>query len=346
MSSPDAPPQYTAYGTEHHGSTRSGRRRRNRGGRGSREKPEKRSFFTQPWFIAFSFILAFAAAGWMTWLMVMAEQRPRISSSASRERSSGTERIAVTPEVANSINAAFRDMASRESFAAYRKLVDVYETNPDVPGLLPLLYTFANKLEQRSDAERFIMAATKKSPESAEVNLLLARNAQISGSHDTALNAYENAHRADPLDPDILFLWGDALRRTGRNQAALEKFQAAMQRSLSHSGVYLTRIKAGLAEMETNPEMATARRKSQKAPDSLSGEQAFLLAAAHLLDSEVESTAAALKSAKERMPREFFTYLMKDPLFLPVLDHPMVAGLLLDGGEKPASGNPSEALYP
>lgn len=322
---PTAPPPAVYTGAEQeHGHRRRRRRRRSSRGMTQPGKREGRRITSQPWFIITSFVLALGFAAWLTYFMWNLEQQPRrvtAPSSAGGYEPANTIDTQERREAARMVGAAFRKKSEGDFFKAYEQFKNISQLYPSVPGVLWEIGRLGLRLGMEKDADQVLLEAGKRGGRHGEAELLLARDAARLGQAERMFDRYEAAHLADPANPRVLHLWGDALRGAGKNREAAEKYRESLERADSRSQAWVTGVKLRLAELEAGPE--SGRRAAVEAVEGGDADgAAYLLAAAAAAleaaaggQADAEQARAFLREARDKIPGPIFDYLIRDPLF-------------------------------
>ena len=144
-----------------------------------------------------------------------------------------------------------------------------------------------------------------------------------------AARQLSQAVRVEPFSAKYLFCWGEALRRAGKTQAAMDAIKQALSRPASAADLELfnfklrlTRIQAG-HDQSMDTELASNLAKTPVPGDWL------LLAAANDLNRAAFPTAAKhLKDAARALTPGLFNLLVQDFAFQGYVTQPDVAALL------------------
>ncbi len=317
-------------------------RRRRRSSRGAAPHPPaqhqtsrrgRRSITSRWWFIVLSIVLVLAGCVWFA-----LELRQRdiagalgkrgVAAAAAIEKGEDPLAEPALPnykkreEAAELIDKALIARRDADSETALALLDEVREKHPWVQGLA--LEAALIHISEGQNAEALAVAnnAVREWRDLEAAHTAIGLLAQQEQKLEAAVLSFRDAHLADPFDPDPLFYWSEALRKLGRSREAVEKLEAALVRTLSESSQFLFQCKKDLAEMELDPARATKLADETVADLNAPSNMALAAAAVKLQAGDVQAARELLGRCAVRMPRTFFLFLLGDPAFATLGNHP------------------------
>ena len=127
------------------------------------------------------------------------------------------------------------------------------------------------------------------------------------------MNDYETATKVDPFNARHFFFWGEALRRAGKDQAAIVHLQQAVDRLREPELEGLYRLKLRLAELEAGQEKdfadELARRLAAPNPEM---DWLITAAAVEMHRGKFADAAGFLERAEQRGDAETFASRLRD----------------------------------
>jgi hypothetical protein len=297
---------------------------------------DKRPLSTRPWFMIATLLLclgaAVAVAWWMSKRDVAQGLNKKLGSSAAASKKPGVQsaftKLPTAEERRKASDLLDEALKSRTegnidaTLNAYREIQDKYPWVEDftLDGAIMLLAA-----KRAPDALVFANTSIQKGIDLAAAQIAVGLIAQSEEKLDASALAFEEAHYADPFSADVLFYWSEALRKIGRSAEAAEKLEGAVLRSTSASSLYLFTIKLRLAKLEAEG-MKMNIDEIQATLDNmqLPAEDYLCASALTLQAGEIPATRELLVRAGSRLPPTFFSFLLGDPLFSTVVNHPEI----------------------
>ena len=225
----------------------------------------------------------------------------------------------VTTKLLSDANAALIDQAmAAEQSGDFRKAEDllskVKESGEHVNGLSLQLAQLAVYEKDFNRALPLLNKSLSEGENLGEVYNLRAtlsnRGALVRGG---GMNDYETATKLDPFESRNFYYWGEALRRTGKDQAALVRLREALDRLREPALESLYRLKIRLALIEAGQENEFAENLAKQMV-SPNPEMDWLITAAALEMHRGNYAAAAedLDRASRRGDAESFALRLRD----------------------------------
>ena len=148
-----------------------------------------------------------------------------------------------------------------------------------------------------------------------------------------AAEAFADASRIDPFEPDNYYRWGEVLRRQGRLQDAIDKFRQALQRlpegeAESESQRECAAFKMRLAQIELGHDAEVKPDLEAHLREPSPGGYWLLTAAAFALQhSDIPGATDALQKARVALPASQYAALIDDYYFHAYAEKPDLAAL-------------------
>ncbi len=144
-----------------------------------------------------------------------------------------------------------------------------------------------------------------------------------------AAKQISQAVRVEPFSAKYLFCWGEALRRAGKPQAAVEAITQALDRPASPSDIELFIFKRRLTRMQAGHDDALeAELAASLAKTPVPGDWLLLAAARDLNRAAFPAAAGHLKDARSALTPDVFNLLVRDYAYQGYAAQPEVAALL------------------
>ena len=163
-----------------------------------------------------------------------------------------------------------------------------------------------------------------------------AKKADFNG----AVKQLAHAARLEPFSGKYLFCYGEALRRAGKTQAAVETLGQALDRPGAPPDLELIEFKQRLAKVEAGQDEAFNKELADHlAQKPVGGDWLLLAAAQDLLHGAYPAAASHLADAARGLSPHAFSVLVQDYLYQGYAGRPELAGVLKVPAPAP-SGKP------
>lgn len=191
------------------------------------------------------------------------------------------------------------------------------------------------------DAQTLLFPLTRSGPYVASASDRLAFIQSRSRRFDEATEYFSRAAAADPLGGIYFYRWAEALRRQGKLQDAVTRFEQALLRQQSSDPLSappttalklrLTRIEAGdIAEVraETDERLRVFADTAQAMPQPDAGDWLLTAAALDLQENKFGSAAEWLRKARALLPGGRYEEQIADYFFRNFVHRPELAPVL------------------
>ena len=149
------------------------------------------------------------------------------------------------------------------------------------------------------------------------------------GNYVEVAKQISNAVRVEPFSAKYLFCWGEALRRAGKAQAAVDAITQALDRPAAPSDIELYTFKLRLARIQAGHDDAFDVEIASHLNKAPVGGDWLLLAAARDLDRAAFPAAAGhLRDAARVLTPDVFNLLVQDFAYQGYINRPEIAPLL------------------
>lgn len=162
-----------------------------------------------------------------------------------------------------------------------------------------------------------------------------------------AARQMSHAVRVEPFNAKYLFCWGEALRRAGRAQAAIDAITQALDRPAPSSDIDLFKFKLRLAKIESGHDAAfEAEFADHLARGPVTGDWLLLAAARDLSRAAFPAAVDHLRDAGRAMTPELFNLLVQDFAFQGYATRAELAPLLKIPPPPPSVGPMDPGAWP
>lgn len=225
----------------------------------------------------------------------------------------------VTTKLLSDVNATLIDQAmaaeqSRDFKTAADLLGKVKASGDHIPGLTFQLAQLAAFQGDYTKAVPLLNASLAEGENPADVyNMRATLSSRTGIGRGTAMNDYETATKVDPFTARNFFYWGEALRRAGKDQAAIARLKQAVDRLREPELESSYRMKLRLAQIEAGQEKEFADELAKELARPNPEMDWLITAAAQEIHSGNFAAAAGyLDRAAQRGDAETFASRLRD----------------------------------
>ena len=192
-----------------------------------------------------------------------------------------------------------------------------------------LEFFFAGRLSEAEAAARLSVEAGEMEARSYALLVMCAAARSAKGESTDPTQVEEWAAKArtkDPLDSFVHYAMGEYSRAIGQPGQAVEHYRKALQRVSVSDALLMATVKAGLSDLRLNQAVGPEFVIPDLADESIPPEQLYFAAALALLGNDPQTAAAFLQRAREVLPPDVSSALLKDSFFQDYLPAHMLFG--------------------
>lgn len=293
--------------------------------------------------IAVGYVVGQFGGGGTTTAATSADTSPFLAPEPGQTPLPTTGPHGVSEVAFQAVNTAMAAAKSGDRNTARQTLESAQRQDMVIPGLDYRLALLAIERTDLSEAKLRLDSAMASGQELAACCYVRAMLAGAVGDYGRASDECARAAHSEPFNARYLFFWAECLRRNGRLESAIERFEEALTRPLNQADRDYIAFKLRLAKLEANKggdfSGELARQLKAEPPDP----RWLLTAAAIALElNDAEGAAAQYDKASHLLPAATFDLYIRDYLLISHSTQKEIAPFY-HRGANPATSSPNVA---